>query len=90
MQIKDLSVDVERMDEVRGGATVVQSVSNGAVVNDSDISVGGLFGSTVLTGSPITVESNVFSANQTVQTAQAQDLYSMDWSAVLNGSVVSF
>ena len=88
MQIKDLSVDVERMDEVRGGGFVAQGVSNGSVVNDADIRVGGAFGSTVLTGSPISVVSNVFSANETSQQARAVDSFTSSFSAELNGSVV--
>ena len=79
MQVKDLSVKAEKLDEVRGGSSIFQSIFNGST-SGASIAVGGDVGSTTSS------ESNVLSAHTNTQSAIARDVYTRTSSIGVFGS----
>ena len=85
MQIKDLSVAVESLEDVRGGADIAQLAVNGFVYNDADISIGGS-GQTSLVSSPVSSSSSVLQSNSNVQTAAASEVYTQTFGVLIDRS----
>ncbi len=67
MEIKDITVSVEKMEEVRGGNSITQTSTNGYVAGA--VAVGGWASN----GSPNYVTSSVSQANLTSQQALIED-----------------
>ena len=71
MEIKDIAVEAERMEEIRGGSADAETYSEiGGVHSDVTIAIGGS-GPTNLSDSPVFLENNVGQLNTVTQNATA-------------------
>lgn len=86
MKLKDLTLDTDRLQEVRGGTYL--SSGNLIAQNSANGGVSGLsfVGGSKSNLSPLSVTSSVGQANDTVQTAGIQDVTSRSFDLGIYGS----
>ncbi|MGI9326163.1 MAG: hypothetical protein ACR2PZ_13145 [Pseudomonadales bacterium] len=90
MKLKDLTLDADSLQEVRGG----RYLSSGNLIGQNSAN-GGVSGVSVVGGgkfnlSPVSVTSSVGQANDTVQTAGIQDVTSRSFDLGIYGSQLEF
>lgn len=90
MQIKDLSVSVESLEDVRGGVAVSYNESQiGGLANAAVIEIGGS-GPTNLSGSSVGLSNTVLQDNAVAQNATSSDSYVQQFALQIDRSVFGF
>lgn len=90
MQIKDLSVSVESLEDVRGGVAVSLNESRiGGVASAAVIGIGGS-GPTNLSDSDVGVSNTILQDNKVTQGATASDSYVQQFALQIDRSVFDF
>lgn len=90
MEIKDIAVQVERMEEIRGGDAVVAQYSHiEGIDNVAAISIGGS-GPTNLSDSDVSLQNSVGQLNKVTQTGTATSTVDTRSLFTIDRSIFSF